>query len=662
VSLPILTKLSEDERISALIKISSVEFSQSTDDIKQSLHRNLIEQTLFHINKPSTVEEIRSTLEKEFFEIKLLDDIILDVLEGFINEGMVFKEGEYYFISEEKHKKIGDKNKKSRELKQKAFKDLYDDIKKVYEDNITVEETNVIVRCYYNFIIWLVSSRSGKISNLIIKGELKNIRYTSYDRKINEILYPIENIKLKKVVKKTIIKLFQEANDNIMNYLYELSNKFICLQVLNLDPECQNIKIESLSEKKLFLDTNVLISLITEEKMSNIDELLSLSVGLGVQLYITENTISEYLTVVERSDENYKNLASPQWILKKVDDPFIRHYAENKEESWEEYFLELSNIEQILRKYNINYYKEDHESIKNLMFFKELVEEVKKCSLITRKNPKKEKVAEHDAFHLILIKELRTTESSNILGPNHWFLSFDFTLPCTDRYISKNFGYIDVSTPVMIINIWVEIISQFNIRDVTKKQLADIFSEFVSSAFSPIDESIDIDVLLIIQGDWLNYKWLDEKKIINLLHSKFVVDYATKLKESYSAGDRALQEKLRAEFSRKFNEILGREFDSEYVKIEKEKEELKEKYETEAEFAKTWRKRSGYTAIFMVLLGSLSFAIYLTSEVRDSNMIAIGLILLAVGVVLYNLTIEPENVSSTTDIGISLDLKRLGKT
>lgn len=661
MSLSIITKLSKEDRIKALSKISSLEFTHSSEDIKYSLYRNLIELTLYNLNKPSTLEEIKSTLRDEFFDIIISDTLMEHILEELLEEDNAYKDDEDYCLSRSYYAEIKQRSDYARETKAGAFKYLYDGINKNYNKDITIEETKIIVDCYNEFILWFVSSRSGKISNLIVKGELKNIRYSSYNRKINEILRPINNKDLKKIVKMAIIEMFRSGNEYLIDYLYTLENKFICLQVLNLDPDCQNLKIESLSDKILFLDTNVFISLLTDRDGSSINELLDMSVKLGVKLYITQRTIDEYLKVVERSDDSYKSLVAPFWMLKEVNDPFISLFGLKNEESkptWDNFILNLLNIEELLSQLNITYYAHP-EDLSASPFYPELINEVQKCSLITRKNPKREQVAEHDAYHVLLIKELRTAEISNILGPNHWFITFDTTLPCADRFISRTFGYSDVSTPIMLVSIWIEIISQFNIRDVTKEQLTDIFGEFVSSRFSPINERVDIDTLLIVQGDWLYYKWLDEDSIIELLHSKSVVDYATKLRDAYSIGDRGLQDRLRADYQLKFNEMLGKEFNKEYTIIEQEKDqesdrrqEAEHKYETEAIFARRLRQRSGLLSVALILLGVIIGG--MAAKTQEMTLVVLCLGLLAIGLAFLILAIKPENVTVNETIGVNL--------
>lgn len=222
-----------------------------------------------------------------------------------------------------------------------------------------------------------------------------------------------------------------------------------------------------------------------------------------------------------------------------------------------------------------------------------------------RKKPKHETVAIHDAFHLLLIKELRIDESASLMGPDHWFLTQDHTLPCVDRFISRTYQYSEISTPVMVIPLWADIISQLNRRNVTSEDVLDIFVEFIASEFSLTDINIDVDVVIATQGDWMNYVWMSEEKILGILNQKFALDYSSKLHASIGAKDFVVQDQLRAAFFEKLNSVLGKEFNIKYEEIQSENIQLESQLTSESSLISKWFLNILAASMFIIIAGLL---------------------------------------------------------
>lgn len=272
---------------------------------------------------------------------------------------------------------------------------------------------------------------------------------------------------------------------------------------------------------------------------------------------------------------------------------------------WSDFFSRNTNVQLINEKYGIHLFDDPHEDILSLHNFDDLVSETQLCYERMRKKPKHETVAIHDAFHLLLIKELRIDESASLMGPDHWFLTQDHTLPCVDRFISRTYQYSEISTPVMVIPLWADIISQLNRRNVTSEDVLDIFVEFIASEFSLTDINIDVDVVIATQGDWMNYVWMSEEKILGILNQKFALDYSSKLHASIGAKDFVVQDQLRAAFFEKLNSVLGKEFNIKYEEIQSENIQLESQLTSESSLISKWFLNILAASMFIIIAGLL---------------------------------------------------------
>jgi len=276
-------------------------------------------------------------------------------------------------------------------------------------------------------------------------------------------------------------------------------------------------------------------------------------------------------------------------------------------------------------KLGIKTYDEEHENIKNLDGYSDTIKAIQRCFQIHRRREKPDDIAEHDAFHLLLIKTLRENETSTSFGPNTWFLTLDLTLPCVDRFIGRKFAFSDPASPCMIGYLWDELISPFLVGIVEEKELVDVFRHFIISDFTPISEDINTEVLLKLKIDWTEYDWLEFEEIQSLLQQEFVLDYVKQLEELTHAENYDAIEKLETEFNIALNSFIGRISSR---KIDNIKQQLDEK---EKETQTLTKKVEGLEKSREKLRGSLTSEETLAIRMRYGAGIA-GFILLAVGI------------------------------
>ena len=385
--------------------------------------------------------------------------------------------------------------------------DILDDDKKAIEDSL------------YQFIILLVSKYIVNAARLLVKGKLTRISMSTGQSIVKYATKNILKEPLREAVKEVLMEWMKSPNDDFIEYLFNMRQNFLCLEVLNLDPECKRLQREAFSEKRMFLDTNVLMGLTLPAVFSHeqTKKFIANTLRLGCTLYVSERTIDEFNYVLDKGKMlNEKIKATPEQKLG-MGNVFIRSHQlvqlSGTILSWEDYVDQFSDMPDFLRQIGIQVYETEHKEIEELDRYDDTVRAIQRCFQIFRNREKTTYVAEHDAYHLLLMKTLRETETPIFLGPNTWFLTLDLTLSCVDRFINRNFTFPDSTSPSMVGYLWDEIISPFLVGIVQEKELLDIFRTFVVSDFTPISEEINADSLVKLAIDWTEFDWLDIEEI-----------------------------------------------------------------------------------------------------------------------------------------------------
>lgn len=139
---------------------------------------------------------------------------------------------------------------------------------------------------------------------------------------------------------------------------------------------------------------------------------------------------------------------------------------------------------------------------------------------------KGDSVAEHDAFHIILIQELRKKEVGDILGPNYWFLTHDRSL----FFVEKQFGKYEKFPSSIYIDNWVQLISPLLAPEQTKNA-RDVYSSLFGSRLPMLTRAIDEDVFLAYQGKWMDDEDLTPEDVARIIGNRYIKDRYEEIRE-----------------------------------------------------------------------------------------------------------------------------------
>lgn len=671
--------LSPNDRKQAILKMSKFVLREPTANIRGSLYRRMLEIGTY-LSDEKTQEKgldgILDLIEKQFFGIKLEKEAAEKYMKQLEEEGLVKSENGRYLLQEEERSQIENYSKDALALVSSCETNFIEDIKEKNAKDISPEDIETLKNCFYQFIVQLVSRYVATTARLFIEGTLGRIPQVAGEKLVDQSISQISNVQLREATGKTLLEWMQSPDYRFIEYLFLMRQNFLCIEVLNLDPDCRMLEREEFSKKWLFLDTNVLLHLIAESELhAQTKRLVDSTRQLGCSVYVTKRTLDELNVLLDKTKKTLERAKATPWQLSKATNVFIRKYGNillnGKSASPAEYMSQFSDMEDLLNGMGIKLFDEEHMEIKELPEYSELVKEVQKCFARLRGRMKTVDVAEHDAYHLLLVKTLRESDTASILGPNKWFLTYDLTLPSVDSFIRKRFNFSEHTMATMIANIWNEIVSPFLIGIVSQKDLVEVLKSFVSSEFTPISEGIEVETLARLEIDWTEYDWLEIKEIQEITSQRFVLDYISRSEQVARTGDSEAIERLRSEFNLAFSRLIGqisnrkieqvrikleeREKETEKLKIsvkdlEKTRNELRESLTSEhiarvraLKLSLRMRYVAGIVGVILVGIGSV--LIILMKETATWQITSSYVAFLLLGAILLLMAIAPKRVS-----------------
>ena len=677
--------LSPENRRKALIRISQFVLRDEIQKTRDELQENIVEMALFWGTMEEGVpfHQINGILRTELYFIEFPDFVLTEILERLLNKKRMELQKGKYILKESRRSEIS-KAVKENELVVNEINDLVIlETERKYKKELSKKQKNAVLTNFYSYLASLFIERAEVITKILIAETLDFS--TDLPKQIfANTLEKIGEEKLRKAYKDAFSSIIDNPTENFLKFLFSISQNLICIQVLNLDPECRKLERDAFSEKVLFLDTNIAIDLVCESrplhKVAN--DLIEITSSLGSKFVVSERTIEEYLDVLEDANKSPKNRSA----LRLLRDPFISSYNLEKKTSpsqtWKGYYYRMKKIESILhKKFNIAVYKEKHDEMKENPSFDEIAKQVTYCYEKIRYRPKKVKVAEHDAFHLLLIRELRKDETPTFLGPRHWFITGDATLLCVDDAINRKLDYTNKTPSSMMSNVWLEMISPFLSSDARKKSLP-LFGLLLRREFVIIPFKIKPEELVLIQGDWLQYDWLEDSEIEEILKEKWVRDYIDKVKIAEIKGEKEKIEDLASLFAKKLTKELEKIKDEKIKLFMEERNEVirtldkKDRYEIpelkramkkqeltikeqemtlkqqrqklvilETEYKKKWRTVTGILGTTLVIV-SLFLIILMVIDIFQITLNSVSLVLgcFGIGSILLLMTISYKQV------------------
>jgi len=685
-----MSRFSQKEWRNALVTLAQFVMRGNRDNVREDLHKNAVEIAIFlgtQEKRSISLSEIRQILVEDLWGIRLPSQAISAVLAALEGDGrikIVFDKISLTDERREEMKKIQQKYLSSKELvENEILEKVRTKYRETYKKVLRPSQESTVISTFWLFLSNYLIERANRISGILTGRKIRIQELTVTSEILNYSLSGVSDVDLKATLKNAFINYFQSPNTNFLNYLANAHQNLVCWKILNLDPLCQKVEAEEFSRKLILLDTNVVISILCKGYWSRSlgIETVRLSKELGVSLAITGETVNEYLTVLERSNERIRKLNVPVRILKRVNDVFISGFAHEHDElpalTWDKYYERMRDPLDLLKSFGIEKMESSDMPIRELPYYSEVVEKVSQCWFESHGLEKNFEVASHDAYHLILVKLLRKERGgTEILGPDYWFLTLDHTLDCANPVATTKGGFGDRIPSSVVCDIWLEMITPFLNTSLREQETPKVFAEILQSQFVTVPQGISPRVLAEIQGEWLKYEWLKDEEIERILKKEFVGSLIHKIEEAEKAGkdSRPLIEELKKQFdtelSRLFDEKMRKmqrmfqeseerikNFKNTVDQYESRISQLKVYKDTEERFKRIWRSAAGLLGMILIAISAIILS---TNPEPSFHTMIICCVSIVSGIVLLLIAIAYEQVKAQLTVGtsVSVDMKK----
>ena len=593
------------------VQISRLLLDKHSSKPRNEVHNLLFEMGLFSNMKLKdwlTLKEVQESISYEIgidsYPLEPLKRAASRLLEEKRIRVKVEQNEKFYSLEKVRKEQLKKYETEVDELYNKITNDLIEKIKNDIGE-LNKKEIESIYEVFDSTLSSIFTATENISTTILISGKEKmKENIIDVPSEFRKHLRRIDKYKLRRSLGSNLRKLIINPSEEMKMYLFLSANMSFIMKLLNLDPECQSLEKDIFSNVILYLDTNIIISALfpTHELHEMTCEVLKESVKLGIQLKITSRTLTELDNVLTRADNMYhkaRTSSKSRFYIPEntIIETYVR-YAETKGDTWETFLSVTKKYKNRLeKKYNVKFDDTDYmESIEEDKL-NEMSTIVKKCSPL-----KSNDVAEHDAYHFLVIDSLRKSQIPN----NIWFLSHDRSFNCVNQ---SYFELENKSKPcTLMTSSWMEVLFPFLSPDVTDRKFEDIFLKAVASDFFSMSKSLSFGNLTRFFAPFFDDEYLDEEDYVSILQNQALNKIQKSWKESdYSPEynekiakliselvDKRKDEKLKKmekELKNKEKEIIAtkKQIDSSEIKWKKESEDLDErlkKMEKEVEIEK----------------------------------------------------------------------------
>lgn len=287
------------------------------------------------------------------------------------------------------------------------------------------------------------------------------------------------------VMKLEILLFFKSTDIKRIQYITNLFNGSFFWHMVQVDEKCSRLLRKVTRGQKLFLDNNILYSLVGfhgGNLMKSVHNILKMAKKLGYELLVTTKTIEEFKESLKRRIDEIKPIPKElvRIAIEKLDEDnfmvcYWKEFVKNGV-SIKEFFAEKSHLEDILGGLEIREYSKFRRDIEDSDELK------REESMLRQVAPfdTDEHVIEHDSFHRILINKLRREETYIFSKAKAWFLTHDTKLPVYDRVARRGRQFLPFC---LLTNQWVQINRPLLTRTPDEKEYEESYHALVTQPF-----------------------------------------------------------------------------------------------------------------------------------------------------------------------------------
>jgi len=522
-----------------LAELAQFVLNRRTEDIRSELCEHLICGAIYHEGSKDGLskEDAHSSMKKHYevdVPTKLLNSHILSLVSKGDLISLSKDNQTLYLLSERKLAEFSSIDKDYEKLRSEVTQEFLARVKTTYPE-LSEQRSQEVIGVFFD-IVSSIFQRYGSICSDTISGQIAEVGNLALLPDFQQI--SLDNVKrindpvLRKIVKDSFRDFLVQPSKNSIYFLLAMAQSYTIAQILNLDPQLQTLERDSFSKKRLFLDTNIIVSLMcVSESSESIAEIISMTKDLGISIVYTPETQSEFLALLKYAEELHRrNPIHKKTIVKKIgplmENPFIKSYwieSSEKRLEWSAFVARMKAFQEFLEdRFSIKIDTLRIEGIWSDVEYKELEKAV---SLADYNKP--ENAVRHDAYHLLMIKKIREKESTDELGMNSYFLTKDHSLNIAEQ-ITYRGGRIPSNIPI---DVWAQMILPFLSPKVVTGEAANVYVKILSSKFPSLVRSIDPKDLMEIMGMWMDDPSITTELLRKTIGTNYIHQHLERIRE-----------------------------------------------------------------------------------------------------------------------------------
>jgi predicted nucleic acid-binding protein len=580
----------------ALRKLAHLLVGQE-DGAIEGARKFLVEQALLEGKPDKSLADVAKNIQ-DIFYVQFSKAEVLEALQGLKSVLLFEKSGKYNLTPQREGelKKLNSETKASeKEIYHKWLEDVSRRYPKLSEDEKTVLVDDL--KLYINKTFLLNGAEVGAFINGGVGEEIKAGDFDPWK------WLPLRNASIHSIRRIEFPRFFRDADIDRREYFSRLLDGTFVYSIIQVDPDTLRVLRQSFKNYTFYLDTNILYSLFNLEdprKSSSIVKAINLAIDYGIRIVISSKTLEEMKISIEyksklllASPDIRRDLAEMGADLAEEENfitAYWRAYARTGVRK-KDFIEKYKHIPELLKARRIDVINATYHPKNKLLNSEE--------ALLRKFAPlKAPDIAEHDAYHGLLINWLRKEEDARGGKQRFWFLSWD-TPVVNYAFATRKKGEQPFAIlPHQLLQILRVYSHRTNDYDAT---FMDLFSKpQIKTAQGVLPNDFTEKVIAKIS----NYSDLPADLAIKILiDSEFTKEFINEPKEAVQ--DKALRMRVDKELIDRVNDLSGR-----VVSLEEDKGKV---VKAKDELVKTTMKKDGKIAnleltVMMLLILLLAVA------------------------------------------------------
>ena len=547
------------------------------NDKRLALYSILVEVSLYNLKKASDLEEIKAEINRiinqnSFLSESDLKHSIVDCL----SRKTIQPIGESYELSQKRKELFIKVYSEAENCRSLVEKELEQQIEEEIGDELDNDIKKRVIDAVERTLTKNIYENSINLSreNLTFEQLVENIESSEPAELIKKTLddiIPEERVLLKHKIVGGINAFFKKMPKELKSFLQLLNSNVLLNQILIIDPSIAQKQLDWFSHRRLYLDTNVVISFFFEAQKCHLitTEVINASKRIGVQLFISPATLIELGKQVDRAKKNYIAVEK-QKILRAIaiqgDDAILATFFLIKRRQpsieWVGFITQFENIEEFLLQNDVIVENEGMTDAKT----NPILPVIQKAISDSKPPYTKPNVIDHDAINCSLILSQRNKYLPDERGQILWLLTLDNSLKQAQRLLKKS-QTIDIPYSMQVSD-WGEIV--LPIQSLLGLEFNDFIGYLAQAKLGAISdpEIIQLDFVETITDSTLDIdrlQNLEPNQICNVL-KKLQLDYEAKsiLTDLKQTTLEPKIERLKANFNNKIDQAI---IDSDPIKL-----------------------------------------------------------------------------------------------